>query len=116
MAYRGHRIAVSHNIDTIAYQTADISETGHVLNQQWALETDDGFMISTAKNFTADIEAKAKEMGLSEDFLYLNDASSDQLVIKGYGEENMKKLQKVSKKYDPKQVFQKRVTGGFKLW
>lgn len=39
----------------------------------------------------------------------------NQPVIKHYGPENVAKLWKVAKKYDPKGVFQKLVPGGQKL-
>ena len=37
------------------------------------------------------------------------------MPIAGYGEENVEILQKVSRKYDPEGVFQRLVSGGFKL-
>lgn len=72
-------------------------------------------MISTGLKFLATVRQKAVDMGLGEDFLYLNDASADQKIMEGYGKENLNRLQRVSRKYDPEQVFQKQVTGGFKL-
>jgi hypothetical protein len=61
-----------------------------------------------------DVE-KAKELGLHHRYLYQNYAAGDQDVFAGYGEENRKKLRKISKKYDPEQVFQKLQPGYFKL-
>lgn len=81
----------------------------------WSLEKDDNLLISTGLKFFATIRQKAVSMGLGEDFLYLNDASTDQKIMEGYGKENLNRLQQVSKKYDPEQMFQKQVTGGFKL-
>lgn len=72
-------------------------------------------MISTGLKFLATIRQKAVDMGLGEGFLYLNDASADQKVMESYGKQNLKRLQRVSREYDPEQVFQKQVTGGFKL-
>lgn len=46
----------------------------------------------------------------------MNYASAGQPVIEGYGEENVRFLREVSRKYDPKGVFQRRVPGGFKLF
>lgn len=89
---------------------------GLSLNIAWDLAADDGLMISTSKKFLAEIEQKAAGMGLGNGFLYLNDASADQPVMKGYGEANLNRLQAVSKKFDPTHVFQKQVTGGFKLF
>jgi hypothetical protein len=73
-------------------------------------------MISAGKTFVAAVKAKAVQMGLDTDFLYLNDASGDQPVMQGYGDENLRRLQKISHTFDPQQVFQKQVTGGFKLY
>ncbi|RYP06146.1 hypothetical protein DL764_003322 [Monosporascus ibericus] len=48
-------------------------------------------------------------------YLFMNDASWDQDVIEHYGEDNVRKLKGIQAKYDPDQVFQKLVPGGFKL-
>ncbi|KAF1963610.1 oxidoreductase FAD-binding protein [Byssothecium circinans] len=47
---------------------------------------------------------------------YLNYADQWQDPIGGYGKVNKKKLQEASLKYDPTGFFQKRVSGGFKLF
>lgn len=47
--------------------------------------------------------------------IYLNYATKDQDPISSYGAANVQKLKAASRKYDPEQVFQKLVTGGFKL-
>ena len=49
------------------------------------------------------------------DWLYLNYANKNQDPLAGYGGANVAKLSAASKKYDPDQVFQKRVPGGFKV-
>lgn len=87
-----------------------------IVDTAWSFEKDDDLVISTGKNFLKAVEKKAVEMGLNDDFIYLNDAASDQEVMKGYGKENLEKLRKVAKEFDPQQVFQKQVTGGFKLY
>nr|KAI9722309.1 MAG: hypothetical protein M1812_001781 [Candelaria pacifica] len=48
-------------------------------------------------------------------FVYLNYADTKQNPIAGYGEANIRKLVAASQKYDPGQVFQRLVPGGFKL-
>lgn len=55
-----------------------------------------------------------RQRGLFEPFVYLNYAGGRQDPIGSYG--TKQQLQKVSKKYDPKGVFQKQVPGGFKLF
>ncbi|KAH8701253.1 oxidoreductase FAD-binding protein [Phaeosphaeriaceae sp. PMI808] len=55
-----------------------------------------------------------RENGLLEPFIYLNYAGGKQDPIGSYG--TKEQLQAVSKKYDPKGIFQKLVPGGFKLF
>lgn len=63
-----------------------------------------------------ELTAYAKEIGKYNAFLYLNYANRNQDPLDGYGVENVRKLQAVSKKYDRKEVFQQLVPGGFKLF
>lgn len=48
-------------------------------------------------------------------FQYLNYAAPFQDPLASYGVKNLQRLREVSKKYDPDQVFQRLVPGGFKL-
>ncbi|EME84612.1 uncharacterized protein MYCFIDRAFT_117579, partial [Pseudocercospora fijiensis CIRAD86] len=57
----------------------------------------------------------AKEMGVWQRSIYLNYADKWQDPIGGYGEDEVEFLRNVSKKYDPKGLFQKALPGGFKL-
>ncbi|KAI0154888.1 FAD-binding domain-containing protein [Xylariaceae sp. FL1272] len=59
-------------------------------------------------------DVAAKAGGLHR-FKYMNYADPNQKVFESYGEANAKFLKDISRKYDPKQVFQKQVPGGFKL-
>lgn len=86
------------------------------MNSAWSSEKDDDLLISTGRNFLKEVEKKAVEMGLDDDFRYLNDAASDQKIMEGYGKANLERLRAVAKEFDPNQVFQKQVTGGFKLY
>ena len=52
---------------------------------------------------------------VGDPFQYLNYAAPFQDPFASYGEKNLQLLREVSKKYDPDQVFQKLVPGGFKL-
>jgi hypothetical protein len=61
------------------------------------------------------VKAEAKRRGLDNDFIYLNYASEYQDPIGSYGTANKARLQSVSKKYDPAQVFQVLQPGGFKV-
>ncbi|KAF2727877.1 FAD-binding domain-containing protein [Polyplosphaeria fusca] len=57
----------------------------------------------------------AREMGLLHGFRYMNYANPDQDPIASYGEDNVRYLSAVSRRYDPEGVFQSQVPGGFKL-
>jgi hypothetical protein len=52
---------------------------------------------------------------VKSDWLYLNFAAGFQDPLKGYGEESLRRLRGVARRYDPEGFFQK-YTGGFKLW
>ncbi|KAK2768274.1 hypothetical protein FQN54_000127 [Arachnomyces sp. PD_36] len=81
----------------------------------WADPADDEAILQAASNIVSRTIAKAKEMGLDYDYLYMNYASQFQDVIPSYGHENHKRLRDISRKYDPDQVFQKLQPGYFKL-
>ncbi|ELR09904.1 hypothetical protein GMDG_04382 [Pseudogymnoascus destructans 20631-21] len=53
--------------------------------------------------------------GLLLKFQYLNYAAAYQNPLESYGEENLRFMRGVSRKYGPKGVFQKQVPGGVKL-
>lgn len=85
------------------------------LSIRWLLSSDDASINRMADNIVGRSVAVAKEMGLDNRYIYQNYGSSDQDVFAGYGEENLAKLRAVSRKYDPKGVFQKLQPGYFKL-
>ncbi|KAF4341930.1 6-hydroxy-D-nicotine oxidase [Fusarium beomiforme] len=59
-------------------------------------------------------EEAARAKGLLQEFQYLNYAAPYQKPFESYDADKLAFLKSVSKKYDPTQIFQKRV-GGFKL-
>ncbi|KLU85117.1 FAD binding domain-containing protein [Magnaporthiopsis poae ATCC 64411] len=65
--------------------------------------------------WTASISEFAKTQGVDDKFLFLNYAGLNQSPLRSYGEKNLEFMRKVAAKYDPTQVFQNRVPGGFKL-
>jgi hypothetical protein len=67
------------------------------------------------KELEAEIHTKEKEMGIFNEWLYLNYAAGWQDPIKGYGAASVAFMKGVSRNYDPIGVFQKAVPGGFKL-
>ena len=68
------------------------------------------------KDFIEKFEELAEEEGVSHNFKYLNFAAWFQDPLGGYGADQKKELRKVARKYDSEAVFQKQVTGGFKLF
>jgi hypothetical protein len=57
----------------------------------------------------------AKSVRKDNEFIYLDYAYKYQHPLRGYGSENLEKLRRVAKIYDPNGVFQTMVPGGFKL-
>ncbi|MCJ1335812.1 hypothetical protein MMC09_001086 [Bachmanniomyces sp. S44760] len=93
----------------------------------WADEKDDLAVDSVARAIFAKIDVRLKQRqserggdGGGEDgrkpWIYLNYAAPWQDVITSYGEGNVQKLRKTSKKYDPNGIFQHNVPKGFKLF
>ncbi|CAJ2512827.1 Uu.00g009460.m01.CDS01 [Anthostomella pinea] len=86
-----------------------------LISPSWTDAAQDEQVYSAARSLMADVEAKAKDLGLYNPYIYLDYAASWQEVIKGYGEENVKKLQTLRARVDPHGVFTRQVTGGFKI-
>jgi hypothetical protein len=70
---------------------------------------------AAVKGFIDAATQRAKEMGVYSRYIYANYAAGFQDVIGGYGEKSRAALLATSKKYDPIQLFQKQVPGGYKL-
>lgn len=73
------------------------------------------FAYPLVKKWVEDVRAFAESVGGAQDWLYLNYADSTQDVLRSYGEENVKLMREVSRKYDPEGVFQRLCPGGFKI-
>ena len=90
-------------------QTWFVLDTGH-----WFASVDE-----EAHNATRGIHARIENVTSTDGnylpYQFMNDASYDQEVIGHYGAANVQKPKDVQKKYDPELVFQKLVSGGFKL-
>ena len=81
----------------------------------WTLATDDTAVKAAANEFLKAAKAASVKEGKSNEYLYLNYAAPGQDPIAGYGAKNQEDLRRVSRKYDPEQIFQKAVPGAFKL-
>jgi hypothetical protein len=87
-----------------------------LLGISWDSVADDERIEQHAKDLFQQSEDKARELGLYSKYVYLNYAAPWQDPFSGYGAAQKVRLQDVSRKYDPKGVFQKQVSGGFKLF
>lgn len=65
--------------------------------------------------FRETIKQYSVKNGGAVDWEYLNYADFTQDPLKTYGEENVSFIRKVAAKYDPDEVFQDRLPGGFKI-
>lgn len=108
--------AASRGGNSLGLSAADGNLFNLLLTVSWDDVADDARIEQHAKDLFQQSEDEAKKLGLYNKYLYLNYAASWQDPLSGYGAEQKAKLQAVSKKYDPKGVFQKQVSGGFKLF
>ncbi|KAI4093270.1 MAG: hypothetical protein LQ339_007748 [Xanthoria mediterranea] len=81
----------------------------------WNLAKDDAYVYALIKETYEKVDQLAKSRGLYDPYIFLNDAFPDQKVFRSYGAESFKRMKEISRKYDPTQMFQKQVPGGFKL-
>ncbi|KAJ6126972.1 hypothetical protein N7523_002584 [Penicillium sp. IBT 18751x] len=82
---------------------------------RWQNEEDDLKILQANMNLVNRVNARAREMGLDEPFLYMNYASQFQDVIHSYGSANVYRLRMIAERYDPDEVFQTLQPGYFKL-
>ena len=81
----------------------------------WAERRDDEFIKTTTRRAIEQIDAVAAANQTGHRYRYLNYCAEWQRPFEGYGEENWRFLQGVSRKYDPEGLFQRGCVGGFKL-
>lgn len=108
--------AKSRGGNSLGLSASDGNLFNMLLAVSWDDSADDARIEQHAKDLFQECEDEAKKLGLYNKYQYLNYAAPWQDPISGYGAAQKAKLQAVSKKYDPKGVFQKQVPGGFKLF
>lgn len=79
-------------------------------------DTDLAIMHYELLKLTAQVKEYAQGIGQDVSLVYPNYADASQDVIGSYGADNVQYLRAVAQEYDPTGFFQKRVSGGFKLW
>jgi hypothetical protein len=86
-----------------------------LINPTWNSADDDERIHNAVEDLLAKFKQMASEKGLLHRYIFTNYAYQNEDIFAGYGEESLKRLKEVSKKYDPEGIFQKAVPGGFKL-
>jgi hypothetical protein len=81
----------------------------------WENASDDATFYKASRACVAEIKAAGAKLGVNIPYMYMNYADEPQDVLGGYGSANVAKMLKASAKYDPNQVFQNLVPGGWKL-
>ncbi|CAI4212336.1 unnamed protein product [Parascedosporium putredinis] len=79
------------------------------------LEHYDDAVWDIVEEWTTEVSKATDELGMADPFVHLNFAGRFQKPFCGYGADNLEFLREVAGKYDPDQVFQELVPGGFKL-
>lgn len=81
----------------------------------WNSAADDDKVYQVMSDIMKQIKKESIELGVANDWVYMNYASQFQDVIASYGDTSKSELKKITNKYDPKAVFQKLQPGYFKL-
>ncbi|KAL8720000.1 MAG: hypothetical protein Q9225_003071 [Loekoesia sp. 1 TL-2023] len=81
----------------------------------WKNAEDDELVERTTRGIINSIDQYAASKGTADPYRYLNDCASWQRPFDGYGAENKRFLQEMSRMYDPDGLFQRAFGGGFKL-
>jgi hypothetical protein len=76
----------------------------------------DQAITAAAKTLVENLNKAAKAKGVYNPYIYANYAGDFQDVMSGYGKKSRDFLLATAKKYDPDQLFQKQVPGGYKLY
>lgn len=92
-----------------------LSSAGWTTLAEWRDERDDDIVRSVAIETTDKWKTFGQRQGLYLPFIFMNDASQDQNPIATYGEDNVRRLKKIAKKYDRTELFQKQQHDGFLL-
>ncbi len=85
------------------------------LTSRWTDPNLDANMEDARQRVVDDVEAVAKRHGTYHPFIYVNYAAPTQNPLCGYGSESVSFLKVTAAKYDPDGVFQRLMSGGFKL-
>lgn len=82
---------------------------------QWVKEEDDDRVREAVFELREYLREQAAQMGILLPFVFMNNATSSQDPLTGYGTQHIARLKEVSRKYDAEQVFQTLQSDGFLL-
>ncbi|KAL3430689.1 hypothetical protein BDV09DRAFT_189072 [Aspergillus tetrazonus] len=86
----------------------------YLLFLDWQHPSDDTFFNDLGYDLIQKLNLYTQRIGAGSKYIYMNYAARRQNPLRGYGEENLKFIKSVARKYDPLGVFQSQVPGGFK--
>lgn len=107
--------ANSRSGNSLGFDDADADLVNAFAFALWQNEKDDEVMRAAVRSLAEKGVDEAKSREVWHRGIYMNYTAEWQDVIGSYGEKNVKGMIEVSKRYDPEQVFQAAVPGGFKL-
>ncbi|RYC59539.1 hypothetical protein CHU98_g6678 [Xylaria longipes] len=108
-------IAAGHARGGNALGLENANQTWLAIDVGWWHASDDAAANEATASLIARVEDAAKSSGQYVDYIFMNDAAVAQNVIGHYGAGNVARLRAVQRRYDPRNIFQKLVPGGFKL-
>lgn len=85
------------------------------LNPHWKDKAYDDEIYHAAQVWLSTVRNYTTYVGMDHPFEFLNNAAPFQDPLGSYGAKNLQLMRDVAKKYDPDEVFQTLVPGGFKL-
>jgi hypothetical protein len=86
-----------------------------LLTVSWFQASRDEVVQTWSKNFVASAQKLAKDMNAYSSYVYMNYAYEGQNTLASYSPQAQQLLREASLRYDPGQVFQTQVPGGFKV-
>lgn len=85
------------------------------MSSRWSDPTSDAAILKFFSTIIKTVKEEARKKDVDNEYIYMNYASQFQDPISSYGKANVERLRAISRKYDPRQVFQELQPGHFKL-
>ncbi|KAI9827439.1 MAG: hypothetical protein M1832_004788 [Thelocarpon impressellum] len=108
-------ISVSKGGNVLGLQDEPDTNVIFMFDLAWSDASQDAAFTATSKAVLRDINKYTKKQKAFVEFEYLPYSVIDANPLRSYGSNNLRKMRRVSREFDPNQVFQKLVPGGFKL-